>query len=80
MITIVAISMPPKVPSSTPSVPADSAVRRLVTSEPTMASGRMIGMKRASSMIRPVAMFHGTVLSPSPSKPEPLLALAELNS
>ena len=49
-------------------------------SEPAMASGRMMGMNRASSMTSPVATFQGIVLSPSPSKPEPLLALAELNS
>ena len=49
-------------------------------SEPAMASGRMMGMNRASSMTMPVATFQGTVLSPRPSKPEPLFALAELNS
>jgi hypothetical protein len=45
-----------------------------------MAKGAMIGMKRPSSITMPVAMFQGTVLSPSPSNPEPLLAAAELNS
>ena len=77
---MVASSITPKVASSTPSVPADCAVARFAASEPAIASGRMIGMKRASSITMPVATFHGTVLSPSPSKPEPLLALDELNS
>ena len=31
-------------------------------------------------MTRPVAIFQGTVLSPRPSKPEPLLAAEEVNS
>jgi len=52
----------------------------LAASAPPMAKGAMIGMKRASSMTMPVAIFHGAVLSPRPSKPEPLLAAAELNS
>src|SRR5690606_14841136 len=80
MTMMVAASRVAKTPPSTLSVPLDSALRRLADSEPTMARGRMIGLNRASSMTMPVARFHGTVSSPSPSKPEPLLALAEVNS
>ena len=40
----------------------------------------MMGIKRPSSMTSPVSIFQNGVLSPSPSKPEPLLADAEVNS
>jgi len=80
MNKIVTRSFEPNVVSSTPSVPADWAAGRFPASDPAIASGNMIGMNRASSMTMPVATFHGGVLSPRPSKPEPLFALAELKS
>ena len=79
-IKTVPSSTTPKRKVSVRNVPADSGVARFAANEPAMASGAMIGMNRAKSITRPVAIFHGTVLSPSPSNPDPLLAAAELYS
>ena len=75
---------------------ADGERRRLLRRQAAAsASGAMIGMKRPNSITRPVAMSQcglygrggvgrfGSLkpqVSPRPSKPEPLLAEAELNS
>src|SRR5262249_3608461 len=77
-------------------VPDVKGVGFLAARLPASASGATIGMKRPSSMTRPVAMSQyglygdGGVrlssgrlspqVSPSPSKPEPLLAEDEENS
>ena len=45
-----------------------------------MASGKIKAGNRPSSSTMPVAMFQAGLLSASPSKPDPLLAAAEVNS
>ena len=70
----------PKSAVSVLSVPTVSGTSFFAKSEPQIASWKMIGMNRPISITSPQAMFHGTVLSPRPSKPEPLLADDEVNS
>jgi signal transduction histidine kinase len=70
----------PKAPECKCKVPAVSGTGALYASHPAMANGPMMGKKRAKSITTPVLMFQKGVLSPNPSKPEPLLAEAEVNS
>src|SRR5438552_2228639 len=77
-------------------VPAVKGVGRLAARLPAIARGAMMGTKREISITRPQAMsqcgeygaggdglssgFSNPHVSPSPSKPEPLLAEADVNS
>ena len=57
-----------------------SGTRFLTARHPASARGRIMGGNLPMSSTMPVATFQAGVLSPRPSKPEPLLAQAELNS
>src|SRR5579872_3091909 len=70
----------PKVPVSVFRVPALSGMYFFLARMPAMATGPMIGRKRDNSITVPQAIFQKGVLSPRPSKPDPLLADEEVNS
>ncbi|MNR27227.1 hypothetical protein D3C85_1444900 [compost metagenome] len=61
-------------------VPALSGMCFFFANRPAIAKGPMIGMKRPKSKMTPVKTFQNILLSPKPSKPEPLLALEEVTS
>lgn len=65
---------------STFKVPALSGMYFLEARDPAMAIGPMIGMNLPKSIARPHKIFQKGVASPRPSKPEPLLAEADVNS
>ena len=52
----------------------------LFTKLDTIKICKTIGIYRASNITMPVEMFQNTVLSPNPSKPEPLFAEDDVNS
>ena len=65
---------------STFNVPLLSGIYFLEANDPAMASGPMIGINLPNNMAIPQRIFQKGVASPKPSKPEPLLAAAEVNS
>ena len=69
-----------KVEVSVFKVPALSGTYFFFASIPAMASGPMMGKNLPKIITRPQAIFQKGVLSPSPSKPLPLLAEEEVNS
>ena len=82
----------PNVTLSVRIVPTVNGVGFFAASPAASAMGAITGMNRPISITRPVAMSQGTLygagvglslapyVSPNPSKPEPLLAAAEVNS
>src|ERR1044072_6676139 len=80
MMTITASVITPNVQESVFNVPAEAGTYFLFAINPAMATGPMMGRKRPSISIKPVLRFQKMLLSPNPSKPEPLFALAEVNS
>ncbi len=62
------------------SVPDVCGVRFFSARKPAMAIGSTSAGNRPSKRTTPVAMFQAGLLSDNPSKPEPLLAAAEVNS
>ena len=80
MIKITANTMMPKVEVSVLRVPALSGTYFFFAKMPAIATGPIIGKKRANNITVPQAMFQNGVLSPKPSKPLPLLADEEVNS
>src|SRR6187431_2761230 len=65
---------------STFNVPELSGIYFFEASDPAIARGPMIGMNLPNNMARPQRIFQKGVASPSPSKPDPLLAAEEVNS
>ena len=65
---------------STCSVPALSGATRFFAGRPATISGTSSAGKRPSASTIAAVVFHHTVLSPSPSKPEPLFANADAYS
>src|SRR5215213_7870925 len=59
---------------STLRVPELSGTYFFEASDPAIANGPMIGINRPKSIHTPQRIFQNGVASPSPSKPEPLLA------
>ena len=80
IIRMTAKTIKPKVEVSVFKVPADSGMYFLLAKIPAMATGPMIGKKRLNISTMPVEIFHHGVLSPKPSKPEPLFAAEEVYS
>ncbi|MNV99419.1 hypothetical protein D3C71_1947750 [compost metagenome] len=80
MITMTTKVIIPKVNVSVFRVPADSGMYFFEASNPAMATGPMIGRKRPRINTKPVTTFQKMLLSPRPSKPEPLFAAAEVFS
>src|SRR6476646_12181838 len=80
MMMMTAKVMMPNVNESVRSVPADSGMYFLLANSPTMAKGPMMGKYLAMIMAKPVVTFQKTLLSPRPSNPLPLLAVAEVYS
>ena len=62
------------------SVPDVCGTRFFWARKPAIAIGSTSAGNRPSSRTIPVAMFQAGLLSARPSKPEPLLAEAEVNS
>lgn len=65
---------------STFNVPLLSGIYFLVAKDPAIANGPMIGINLPNNIASPHRIFQKGVASPKPSKPEPLLAAAEVNS
>src|SRR6476619_1162418 len=80
MIMMTAKVMTPNVQDSVLSVPADSGMYFLLAKSPTIATGPMMGKYLAMIKAKPVVTFQKILLSPSPSKPLPLLAVEEVYS
>ena len=80
IIAITAKTIIPKIEVSVFKVPALSGIYFLLASNPAIANGPIIGMKRLKSNTIPVVIFQNGLLSPKPSKPEPLLAALEVYS
>ena len=60
--------------------PTSVGTRFFSARKPAMAIGSTSAGNRPSKRTTPVAMFHAGLLSARPSKPDPLLAAAEVNS
>jgi hypothetical protein len=73
-------NIPANMRSSVLSVPVVSGTRFLTERNPATANGKIKAGNRPIKSTIPVAMFQAGLLSASPSKPEPLLAAAEVNS
>ncbi|MNY44828.1 hypothetical protein D3C86_1798870 [compost metagenome] len=80
MITITTKVITPNVNVSVFKVPADSGMYFFEANNPAIATGPMIGRKRPRISTKPVSTFQKILLSPSPSKPDPLFAAAEVFS
>ena len=80
MMAITAKTMTPKIVVSVFSVPALSGMYFLLANNPAIANGPIIGKNLLNNKTIPVEMFQNGLLSPKPSKPEPLLAALEVNS
>ena len=80
MMMIMAKVNIPKVRESTFNVPEDSGIYFFFANNPMMAIGPMIGRNLPNNNTNPVVTFQKILLSPSPSKPLPLLADEEVNS
>ena len=70
----------PKIGESNFNEPDDSGVYFFAEINPAIAIGPMIGMNLPRSIAIPVPIFQNGVLSPSPSKPDPLFAAEDENS
>lgn len=80
MIKITAIRVKQKVGLSSFKLALLSGLTLLLDIIPAIASGKNSGRYRPSSKAITQLIFHQGVLSPKPSKPEPLLAKAEVYS
>ena len=80
MIKMTAKIISPKVVVSVFNVPALSGICFLPANKPAIANGPIIGINLPKISTMPVEIFHHWVLSPKPSKPEPLFAADEVNS
>ena len=79
-IIITAKTMMPNVAVSVFRVPALSGMYFLLASIPAIATGPMIGKNLLKIKTKAVVIFQNGLLSPRPSKPEPLLAADEVYS
>ena len=79
-IMITANVMPANVNVSVFNVPALSGINFFSASKPAIATGHIIGKNLPSSRTIPHETSQNNVLSPNPSKPEPLVADEEVNS
>ena len=70
--------MNPKVNVSVFSVPEPSGMNFFSARHPAMAIGPIIGINLERRRTIPVEIFHQGVLSPRPSKPDPLFAEEEV--
>src|SRR5580704_10677917 len=77
IMAITANTIIPKVPVSVFKVPALSGTNFFLARIPAMASGPIIGRKRANSIIIPSVIFQNGVFAPRPANSEPLLADAD---
>jgi len=64
---------------STFRVPAVSGINFLDANEPAIANGPIIGINLPKIIEIPHRIFQNGVLSPRPSKPEPLFDAADVN-
>ena len=79
-IKMMAKTILPKVAVSVAKVPEPSGTKCFFANNPAIATGPIIGKNRPKINTKPVAIFQNGVLSPNPSKPEPLFAADEVNS
>ncbi len=78
-IMITANVIPANVNVSVFNVPALSGMDFFSASNPAMATGHIIGRNLPSSRTIPHEISQNKVLSPNPSKPEPLVADEDVN-
>ena len=79
-MNITANVITPNVTVSVLRVPALSGIYFFCAKRPAIATCPMIGMNLLNINTIPHEIFQNHVLSPSPSKPEPLLAAQDVNS